>query len=266
MSLLILAKWLIYVGTALLLGGVAARAWRPDGQPGVRPLALGAGLLLMASAAQVALPLAALGYLTPTDVPAYLQQTVPGRAVLTLLLGTALLLAGALVRWPAWISLTAAGALLWGLGGLGHGAGHGPSVRLLHAAHGGAMAVWLGGVLTLVAWPDGRLAALTRFAPVATACVLVLGVTGMVATWEHAGGVPTLDSRYGRLLLLKLVFVGVTLGVAGLLRRRLAYQGRVDALLSLEVALLSLILAVTASLSVTPTPTHGSVPFGPLLT
>lgn len=74
------------------------------------------------------------------------------------------------------------------------------------------MAVWLGGVLTLVAWPDGRLAALTRFAPVATACVLVLGVTGMVATWEHAGGVPTLDSRYGLLLLLKLVFVGVTLG------------------------------------------------------
>ena len=59
-------------------------------------------------------------------MPAYLQQTVPGRAVLTLLLGTALLLAGALARWPTWLCLAAAGPLLWGLGGLGHGATQAP--------------------------------------------------------------------------------------------------------------------------------------------
>ncbi|SEJ84992.1 putative copper resistance protein D [Deinococcus reticulitermitis] len=252
-----LAKYLIYLGSALLLGGAAARAWRPDGQPGARWLGLGAALILVGGSAQVALTLAALGYLTPADVPAYLQQTVPGRAVLTLLLGTALLLAAGVARWPAWLSMAAAGTLLWGLGGLGHGATHGPSVRLLHTAHAGAMAVWLGGVLTLVSWPEQRLAALARFGPVATVCVLVLGVTGVVASWEHAGGMPTPDSRYGRVLLLKLAFVGAVLGVAGLLRRSLARQGRVDALLSLELALLGLILAVTASLSVTPTPAHG---------
>ena len=257
MSLLLLAKWLIYLGAALLVGGVAARSWRPDGQPGMRPLALGAGLLLAGSAAQVLLTLHALGYLTLPDVPAYLQQTVPGRAVLTLLLGTALLLAGALARWPTWLCLAAAGTLLWGLGGLGHGATHGPSVRLLHAVHAGAMAVWLGGVLTLVSRPEERLPALARFGPVATVCVLVLGVTGVVASWEHAGGMTTTDSRYGRVLLLKLAFVGAVLVVAGLLRRSLARQRRVDAWLGLELALLSLILAVTASLSVTPTPAHG---------
>ncbi|WP_158263833.1 CopD family protein [Deinococcus arcticus] len=177
--------------------------------------------------------------------------------MLTLLLGTALLLAGALARWPTWLCLMAAGTLLWGLGGLGHGATHAPSVRLLHAAHAGAMAVWLGGVLTLVSGPDERLPALARFGPVATVCVLVLGVTGVVASWEHAGGMPTIGSRYGRVLLLKLAFVGAALVVAGLLRRSLARQGRVDAWLGLELALLSLILAVTASLSVTPTPAHG---------
>ncbi|MVN88915.1 hypothetical protein GO986_19420 [Deinococcus sp. HMF7620] len=264
MSVLALTKLLMYLGTALLVGGVAARAWRPDNQPGGSWLAFGAGLISIGSLIQVGVTLFTLGYLTWPDVPVYLQQTVPGRATLTVLLGTALLLASALSRWPTWLSLLAAGTLLWGLGGLGHGATHGPSVRLLHAVHAGAMAVWLGGVLNLLGGPEERLPALRRFRPVATVCVVILGVTGVVATWEHAGGWPTLTTRYGQLLLLKLVFVVLALAAAGVLRRFLAQRKQVYGLLSLELVLLGLIVTLTASLSVTPTPAHGTVPTYPL--
>lgn len=250
--MMLLGRFAIYLGAALLLGGAAARQWRADGQPGWKWLWVGGGLILMGSSILVAVPLQALGFLTLADLPVYLEQTVPGQAVLTLLLGTTFLCLAPLTRWHSPVTIASAWTLLWGLGGLGHGPAHGPGIRLDHTVHAGVMSVWLGGVLTLVGSRERSLSLVMRFAPVATLCVLILSVTGMLATWDHMSGFPTTTTRYGQLLILKLSVMLLTLGTAGLIRRRLAAQQRVNALLFLELVLLGVILSITASLSPTP--------------
>jgi copper transport protein len=97
-------------------------------------------------------------------------------------------------------------------------------------AHLVAMAVWLGGltVLTLTlrqapTEPDHRQdlgAAVARFSQIALGCVVVLTCTGAYQAWRQLGAwTAFLGTDYGRVLLAKLMAVGVLLSVAALSRR-----------------------------------------------
>ncbi len=88
--------------------------------------------------------------------------------------------------------------------------------------HLSGAAMWLGGVmmLTLVA-PlalAGRLfkelgEAIRRFSPIATACVLVVALTGIVQAAGFVGSFDALvNTAYGRALLVKLALFGVLIG------------------------------------------------------
>ncbi|MDT0267163.1 copper resistance protein CopC [Streptomyces sp. DSM 44915] len=89
-----------------------------------------------------------------------------------------------------------------------------------------AMACWLGGLATLVALaraPEAELppvAAVRRFSTVALTSVAALAATGLYQSWRQVGTLTALTgTEYGRLLIAKLLLVGLLLCVAGLSRR-----------------------------------------------
>ncbi|MFJ1865064.1 copper resistance CopC/CopD family protein [Streptomyces sp. NPDC088097] len=98
-------------------------------------------------------------------------------------------------------------------------------VAVLHLL---AMAVWSGGLVTLLGalrhrGPDGRevpASAITRYSALAFAAVVVLVGTGLYQSWRQVGSWEALSTTsYGRILVLKVAAVVVVLCVAGLSRR-----------------------------------------------
>lgn len=252
------AKLLSLLGTLLLVGGTFARRTLTPGHPPRRALGLGFVLLVSGAALEVGWTLGTLGFLTPGDTLAYLSASAPGRAALTRVMGAALVLAAELSRWPAPLAAAAAGAVLWGQAGGGHGGAHGLPTRLLTAAHAGGMAVWLGGVLALLTCSAPTPALARRFTPVALTCVVLLAATGLLLTLDHTGSLLALPaSAYGRALLLKLAVFALALLAAVWVRRALwSGNNRVRSRLVLEALLLLGVLGVTAALGTTPPPTH----------
>lgn len=98
----------------------------------------------------------------------------------------------------------------------------------LEAVHLLAAGVWLGALLPLAM----SLAALGRteaislckwFSPVAAVCVVLVASTGLVAGLPQIGGIPGLvGTPYGRAASLRIALFLAALGLAGVLRRRLA--------------------------------------------
>lgn len=255
---LILSKLLLYLGTVLLVGGVAARLLSV-GQTRRRWLGLGLALLVLGSAAQVWSTLSELGLTAPTDILDYLMNVGAGRAVLTLLMGAFLLLALLLSDF-SWLALLgAAGVSLWGLAGIGHGAAHGDWVRILHALHAGAMSVWLGGLLALLSLKTPSQSDAQRFTPLALGCVITLAASGVLMALSHAGNLAQLpQSDYGRTLLLKLGLFGLSLLAVWQVRRAFWRGRNVKTHLLAEVLTLLLVLGATGQLTQLPPPSHPS--------
>ncbi|AWN24292.1 copper resistance protein CopD [Deinococcus irradiatisoli] len=262
-----LASFLVFVGLAGLLGGLAAQRRLagltvPGGWP--RWWAASALLILVGTALQVGTTLVVLGFTAPADVLDYLTTTGPGRAALITLLGTALLLAAGVGGWPAWLSVGLAGLsaaiTLWGLAGQGHGAEHGTLTRLAHATHAGLMALWVGGVAALWSgrpsdWPGNARA----FTPLAVVCVVGLVLSGLVMSLEHAGPLAEwVDQPYDQLLLVKLGVFVVTLLAAQEVREHLTQSSRPRLALMLELILLLVVLGLTAVLVNSAPPSHNS--------
>ena len=87
-----------------------------------------------------------------------------------------------------------------------------------------AMAVWLGGLVTLAtalySTTGIERAALRRFSRLAFTCVCVLVATGLYQTWRQVGSWHALHAtRYGQLLMVKIGLVVIMVGAAGLSRR-----------------------------------------------
>lgn len=254
---LILAKLLLYAGVVLLIGGVFTRHFLTPTHPRRRVLGLGGLLVLAGVALTLQVTLAVVGFTAPADYLSYLTQTGTGRALTLLLIGTFLVLAAELGGWPPVLIILTAAVTLWGLAGVGHGATHGPTVRLLHVIHAGAMCLWVGGVLALFTLRGADHTHAARFTPIATACVLTLALTGTFATLEHAGTLwGVWNSAYGRVLLVKLGLIALTLLAALFARRALTRSAGVRPQLALEVTLLMTVLGLTAGLSQTAPPTH----------
>ncbi|CAM3275341.1 Copper resistance protein D domain-containing protein [Deinococcus saxicola] len=255
----LLPRLLLYLGAALLVGGVAARRLLTPGHPGLAWPGAGLVLLVLGGGLGVYTTLAALGFTAPADILDYLTGTVAGRAVLILWIGGLVVLAAETAQLSWLAALGACGVLLWGLAGIGHGALHGQFVHVLHTLHGGAMCLWVGGVFALLTRRGATAVLARRFTPYALGSVLVLGVSGVWMSLEHAGNLLQLaTSGYGRTLLLKLALVALALGAAVIVRRAFSVGQGVRPRLAAEALTLLAVLGVTASLSGQSPPQHST--------
>ncbi len=253
----LLPRLLLYLGAALLVGGVAARRLLTPAHPGFAWLGAGLALLIVGGGLGMSATLADLGFTAPADILDYLTGTAAGRSVLVLWIGGLVLLAAELAALTWLAALGASGVLLWGLAGIGHGASHGQLVHVLHTLHAGAMCLWIGGVSALLARRGASAALARRFTPYALGSVLILGVSGVWMSVEHAGSLLQLpESGYGRSLLLKLALVVLALLAAVAVRSAFARGQGVRPRLAAEALTLLAVLGVTASLSGQAPPTH----------
>ncbi|MFF0715529.1 copper resistance CopC/CopD family protein [Streptomyces bauhiniae] len=248
-SLYNIARYLAYLAVALVLGAAAFVAYcRPPQRSLLRPLfVVGAATLLVSTLALLLLrgpyeegtapELASFGR-TLTTRPGELLLARLALLLLAVVLG--LVLRRRPVPRPAAVTagaiLAVALALTWSAA---EHASAGIQVPLAIASttlHLLATAAWLGGLaallLTLRA-PAVPPQVVTRFSRLALTSVIVLVVTGVYQSWRGLGRWQALtDTTYGRVLLAKLVAVGVLLGAAAWSRRwtgRLSTTAKVPA-------------------------------------
>jgi copper transport protein len=262
-----LVRWLAFCCFALLIGAVAfAICCWPAGapRPGVLRLAMGAwGGLAAATLAAILLQgvYGAGQRISHVFWPDVLHSTLYsgyGRALgIRFLLVVAALIVFSLTlgSLPAasrrmrvilgaiWASVTAGLASTWALA---DHAGTGIQVPLAvpsDVLHLTAMAVWVGGLVTLVTIVLRRpgssavnrkaerrrnqaatveaAQAVSRFSPIALGCVAVLVATGTYQAWRGVGGWGALfDTTYGRLLLVKIAAMCALIALGNLARQR----------------------------------------------
>lgn len=260
-------RWLGYLSFALLIGAVAfvIGCW-PAGanRPGVLRLAMGAwGGLAAATLAAILLQGVygagqGIGHVFWPDVLHATLDSGYGRALgIRLLLVVAALIAfsvmlsslptaGRRARSAAavtWAALTIGLASTWAIA---DHAGTGIQVPLAVPSdiiHLTAMAIWMGGLVTLVTVVlrrpgspaeagkaerrryQGATAeaarAVSRFSPIALGCVATIVATGTYQAWRNVGSWGALfQTPYGRLLLVKIAAVCTLVALGNLARRR----------------------------------------------
>lgn len=140
---------------------------------------------------------------------------------------------------------------------------------LIDALHLSAMVVWLGGLVILLvaavarreaedrADLDELAAGLPVFSRIAMACVVVLAVTGTIQAWREIGALDAITStRYGQLVLVKVVLFLALVGLGYLARRIVLSPSRALARLRrgllTEVVVGAVVLAVTGVLIAQP--------------
>jgi len=181
-------------------------------------------------------------------------------------------------RWL--MLLLAAGAVGGTVGMTGHAAGADTYARLLiivHGLHVLAAGLWLGtlavvlrvtrhssgGVTSGVNHPLAH--AIDRFSPQAIACVAVLATSGVVAAWQHIGGIAELLTPYGFVFIAKVVAFGAA-GLCGLYNWRVVRPSlavhpdgasHLRSLAALELSFGFAALVLTSVLTSMPMPTHG---------
>lgn len=177
------------------------------------------------------------------------------------------------------VALVVAAGYLCALAWSGHaGASAGPQ-RAVHLAsdalHLLAAGLWLGALPALLRLLGGSppplvdaVRAVGRFSTLGLTAVVVLIASGAVNAWFLVGSIPALfETDYGRLLLVKLVFVAAMVSLAAVNRMvltpRLAYpDGGAMRLLRrnavLEIAIGIAVVSVVAVLGITVPATHQS--------
>lgn len=271
-------KYLGYLGLVLVVGPalVLAALWprRLDRRAPVRAAWLGLGLLALSTVAGLLLQApyrAGLG-LTGITVPE-LRDVLGSTFGITHLVRLAVLAAAALLLRPLMAGrdgladrvllavLAVVGLVTWPLPGHAGAAPLRALTVIADAAHLGAMAVWLGGLLMLLGFLLPRASAdelgailpvWSRWAGIAVGELLLTGVIQAVV----AVGTPValVTTTYGWLLLAKVALFGVVLAVAvfsrRLVRTRIAPEqpGRLRRLVGIEVATAAVVLAVAAVL------------------
>ncbi|MFF9363184.1 copper resistance CopC/CopD family protein [Streptomyces griseoluteus] len=235
-SLYNIARYLAYLAVALALGAAVFVAYcRPPQRRALRPLfVVGSAGLLVSTLALLLLR----GPYEEGTAPALTSlgrtlATRPGELLLARLALLLLAVVGALVlrRRPvprpaaltAGATLAVALALTWSAA---EHASAGIQVPLAIASttlHLLATASWLGGLAALLLTLRASTLppqVVTRFSRLALTSVTVLVVTGVYQSWRGLGTWEALtDTTYGRVLLAKLVAVGVLLGAAAWSRR-----------------------------------------------
>ncbi|MFJ3961034.1 copper resistance CopC/CopD family protein [Streptomyces sp. NPDC090036] len=246
-------RYLAYSGLALLVGAATFVLVCWPAASGIRPLrrlVVAGWATLMASTVALLLlrgPYEAGGSLSSAFDPSVLGRTLTGRSGIALTVRLVLLVLLALaavlsrrtplrpgVRIRLRFRLLGGPVLALALALTWAGAEHASAgiqvplaipVSVLHLL---AMAVWLGGLITLLTSLRHRgsdnseipLAAITRFSALAFAAVVVLVGTGVYQSWRQVGSLAALTTTsYGRTLGLKVAAVVLLVCVAALSRR-----------------------------------------------
>ncbi|MEV7421777.1 MULTISPECIES: CopD family protein [unclassified Streptomyces] len=246
----------VFAALALHLGELAGIRLARTG-PLPRSWALAAALTGAGAAAGQILLLAAVSGLGLTEV----YGTVEGRLLLVMANGF-LLAAGcvALNRPPL-----AVVPLAVVVGAEALRAHPEPYTPLLGAAltvvHLGAAALWTGGLLHALrtmrlrrADPAGAREVLARYARLAGRLFAALVLTGTLSTLRRLPVDVVLTTAYGRVLIAKLLLVGVVAALALAARRRLRRAADATGPARVELAVLALVLLVSAILTVVPDP------------
>ncbi|MFG3172331.1 copper resistance CopC/CopD family protein [Streptomyces sp. NPDC048200] len=126
--------------------------------------------------------------------------------------------------WPVWAAAAGGLSVTWAAAehaSAGIQVGLAIPADMLHLV---AACLWLGGlsVLAVLLWRTPAAvepSAAARFSRLALGCVCALVVTGTYQAWRQVGSLSALDTRYGRLLLLKLGLIAALLGIAFFSRR-----------------------------------------------
>ncbi|SDE63136.1 Putative copper export protein [Auraticoccus monumenti] len=233
---------LLHLGLALLVGAVVAWAWLWPTRWLARVAGAGAGAAALAT---LAVPLADLlagrpveDVLQRPDVPWLLLRLA--LLALALFFGPELARASRGGRWrPGAPGVTVVLVLTVVLGltvVLPADGGQGPRsvlAAVLLLAHVLAAAAWFGGLLVLAlsllprATADAGELALERFARLATTCLAVLALTGVVDALLTTGGPwPLVVSWYGLVLVVKVLVVVAVLVLHRRVRRYLSLAGQ----------------------------------------
>ena len=175
-----------------------------------------------------------------------------------------------IVRTPVrWLVLGGVAAVSVAIAASGHGAASGRGVDLaVDAVHALTASLWVGGLVVLVTL--GRTVekpALRQFSTLAMISVLTLLATGTLNSLRDLDAVAQLwTTRFGVILMVKLALVAAALAGAAVSRERLR-QDRVPLRsVRYEAALTIVVLAVTASLTMTtPPPTAAATTAGSFL-
>jgi len=242
LALQALARWVHFAGFALAFGVVGYFALTRSDQREhllIRRL-VGAGIALLIAAE----PLAFLGQLVSLSFDGDTAVAVLASGFGRLL---ALRVGGALLVWALWAIKSPWPILGVGLGvalvdGAGAHAIQGlPGAgQVLVAIHVGAMGLWVGGLAAFLSAPD------RRFGRIAAASLTVAIVSGLLLALTHIGLLSALlTTGYGRVLVIKVLVVGVALSLP--LRRRRP----------LEFGVVLAILAAAALLGALPPPRQG---------
>ena len=197
-------------------------------------------------------------------VVARTDRMVAEMVTLWVALAVALFAARLSTRASAIVALAAATAALLPSALTGHAGHHeSPAVAVIAlAVHVVASAVWVGGLLALIIhlrpFPERLRAALPLFSSVALLCLLAVGISGVlesVVTLQDWNALVTTER--GRLILAKIVALGVLAAIGYLHRRRTltpASTGQLRPLLRLaagELLLMGAAVGVAVVLSTT---------------
>jgi copper transport protein len=225
LALQALARWVHFIGFALVFGVVAYGRTR-------RLVGAGVALLIVAE------PLALVAQLASLSIDGDTALAVLGSGfgrLLGLRLGAALLAWTLMAVGRSWPML-AVGAVIALLDGASAHAIPGlPAVgQALVAIHVAAMGLWVGGLAAFLVAPD------RRFGRYAAWTLGIAVVSGLVLAFAHTGfGAGLVATDYGRVLLVKgLVFVAAIVAIA--LRRRRLEFGSVVAVVGIAAVLAAL--------------------------
>jgi copper transport protein len=160
-------------------------------------------------------------------------------------------------RLVRWLAPAAVAASAVAVAAAGHGASSGRPLDLaVVALHVLTAGIWVGGLVVLVSL--GRSVeprAWTQFSSLAMTSVLVLVTTGVLNSVRHLHEVGQIwSTRYGLILVVKLVLVSATLVAAAFSRRHLHHQRTPRGSVRVEALLTVGVLAATAALSMTSPP------------
>ncbi|MFI2208316.1 CopD family protein [Streptomyces sp. NPDC020141] len=250
-------RTVVFAALAIHLGELAGRRLAVGG-PSPRPWSLYAAL---AGAAGAAGQIALLASVSDIDM-ATAYGTRDGRLLLLTANGFLAAAGCAALRRPA-LALVPLVLVIGAEALRAHPEQYTPEIgAALTAVHLPAASLWAGGLLCALrlmwlrrADRADALAVLSRYARPAAWLLALLAATGTASTLRKLPPDVILTSAYGRVLIAKLLLVAAVCALALTARRRLL-QSRLDAQhpARAELALLTLVIVVSALLTVLPDP------------
>ena len=266
----IITKFALYLGVMTAAGTVmSALIFRLDRTRGLAAkfAVIGLGATVLAFTLRGANLTGDVSGMTDPEMLGLLWTTPVGTAFLLRLAGLGLLIAGLLMgRVGAWVSVLGGIMAIWSFNHVGHVSGR--ETILLDIAlilHLLAVALWIG-VLTplkrLVSSPVAYAAATDvghRFGVVATVTVPALIVVGGYMSYQLVGSFSALiGTGYGQALIIKVLLVGLLLGLATANKLRFipalrsgdpAAAGHLSKSISVEWLVILVVLGMTAVLT-----------------